>query len=180
MNIRKLRTLALSLVILGLPLGVTAGGNSEQDRTSSRPDINQVVRIDQPIAQIAVEGGFTTLVAALTATDLVGTLSSPGNFTVFAPTDAAFAKLPPAILNYLLANPDLLKSVLLYHVVPGVKDLRFQFYTRDLATVNGQEVYAERERDTLFINNAVVQGKVIRANNGVIYVIDSVLLPQYR
>jgi uncharacterized surface protein with fasciclin (FAS1) repeats len=70
--------------------------------------------------------------------------------------------------------------VLLYHVAPGVKDLRFQFDTRDFTTVQGQELYAERERDRLSINNSRVLGRVIRADNGVIYVIDSVLLPQYR
>jgi uncharacterized surface protein with fasciclin (FAS1) repeats len=123
---------------------------------------------------------FSTLVTALQAADLVTTLQGPGPFTVFASTNEAFAKIPASVLNFLLANPEALADVLLYHVVPGAKDLRLQFAPRDLRTVQTQDVYVDRERYRLQINNALVSGPVIRTDNGVIYVIDSVLLPQYR
>jgi len=148
---------------------------------NQQPEFTRVTRVEGTIVDVAVgTPGFTTLVAALTAANLVDTLAGPGPFTVFAPTDAAFAKIPPGILSFLLSNPDVLANVLLFHVVPGVKDLRFQFFPRDLKTALGQEVFAERERNELRINNSLVQGRVIRTSNGVIYVIDSVLQPQFR
>ena len=156
---------------------------ADGDRKAKRalPEITQVTRASGTIVDVAVGNeSFSTLVTALQAADLVTTLQGKGPFTVFAPTNDAFAKIPPALLNFLLANPDALTSVLLYHVTPGVKDLRFQFAPRDIATVQGQDIYADREADTLFINNSQVLGRVIRTDNGVIYVIDSVLLPQYR
>ena len=123
----------------------------------------------------------TTLVAAVKAAGLVATLKGPGPFTVFAPTNEAFAKIPPALLNYLLSDPEGdLTATLLYHVVPGVNDVRYQYKARDLRTAQGQEVFADREGDYLWINNARVKGRVVQADNGIIYIIDSVLLPQYR
>ena len=145
------------------------------------PEFTQVVRAQGTIVDVAVgNDAFSTLVTALQAANLVTTLQGKGPLTVFAPTNDAFAKIPPALLNFLLANPEALQSVLLYHVTPGIKDVRFQFSPRDIATVQGQDVYADREDNELFINNSKVLGRVIRTDNGVIYVIDSVLLPQYR
>jgi len=123
---------------------------------------------------------FSTLVTALTAAGLVSTLQGPGPFTVFAPTNAAFAKVPAPVLNLLLSNTAALTDVLLYHVAGGYRDLRYTFVPRDIKTVEGQQVFAERERDALFINNSRVIGQPIVTDNGVIYVVDSVLLPQYR
>jgi uncharacterized surface protein with fasciclin (FAS1) repeats len=149
--------------------------------TDPVPDFLEVTRVHGSIVDVAVGNpNFSTLVSALGATNLVSTLQGPGPFTVFAPTNAAFAKIPAPVLNYLLASPAELKKVLLYHVAPGVKDLRFALVPKDFKTVNGQRIYAKATQTTLRINNAQVQGKVIRVNNGVIYVIDSVLLPQYR
>jgi uncharacterized surface protein with fasciclin (FAS1) repeats len=145
------------------------------------PENAQVARVQGTIVDVAVGNpAFSTLVTALQAANLVTTLQGKGPFTVFAPTNDAFAKIPPALLNFLLANPEQLTSVLLYHVTPGIKDVRFQYVPRDVATVQGQDVYADREGDDLLINNAKVTGRVLRTDNGVIYVIDSVLLPQYR
>lgn len=155
--------------------------SADGDRTRGVPEISRVTRAPGTIVDVAVgNASFSTLVAALQAADLVTTLQGKGPFTVFAPTNDAFGKIPPALLNFLLANPEALKTVLLYHVTPGIRDLRFQFAPRDFVTVQGQDVYADRESDTLFINNAKVQGRAILTDNGVIYVIDSVLLPQYR
>jgi uncharacterized surface protein with fasciclin (FAS1) repeats len=88
--------------------------------------------------------------------------------------------VPEALIGLLASDTAALQKVLLYHVTGGTQDLRFAFLSRDLKTVQGQEVFAERERDTLFINNSRVIGRPIVTDNGVIYVVDSVLLPQYR
>lgn len=146
------------------------------------PDIVKPVRVSGTIVEVAASNSaFSELVSALTAAGLVTTLQGPGPFTVFAPTNDAFAKLPAPVLGLLQSDTSALSSVLLYHVVGGRQDLRFTFVApRDIKTVQGQEVFAERERDTLFINNSRVIGRPIVADNGVIYVIDSVLLPQYR
>jgi uncharacterized surface protein with fasciclin (FAS1) repeats len=150
--------------------------------TARVPDIAKPVRVSGTIVDVAVsDPAFSTLVSLLTAAGLVETLQGPGPFTVFAPTNDAFSKVPQPLLGLLGSDIDALSSVLLYHVTAGRQDLRFAFVApRDIKTVQGQEVFAERERDTLFINNSRVIGRPIVTDNGVIYVVDSVLLPQYR
>ncbi len=130
------------------------------------------------IVDIAVEDGrFTTLVTALEAADLVDTLKGEGPFTVFAPTDEAFAALPEGTLDSLLADVPALSNVLLYHVVPG-KVLAADVVALDIAdTVLGQPVDITVEGDSVRINEAQVVMTDIEAANGVIHVIDSVLLP---
>ena len=164
-------------VLIGAP--AMANGSSSSARFA---EIAKPVRVSGTIVDVAVSNpAFSTLVTALTAAGLVSTLQGPGPFTVFAPTNDAFAKVPAPVLNLLLSDPGALTSVLLYHVTGGRQDLRFTFVApRDIKTVQGQEVFAERERDTLFINNSRVIGRPIVTDNGVIYVIDSVLQPQYR
>lgn len=124
-------------------------------------------------------GSFGTLVAALEAADLVGTLKGPGPFTVFAPTDAAFAKLPKGTVDSLLQpeNKDQLTSVLTYHVVAG------RFLAADLTgkkvrvrTVNGQTVRVDGTHGVR-VNNATVTTADVLASNGVIHIINRVLLP---
>ena len=123
---------------------------------------------------------FSTLVAALQAAGLTDTLEGAGPFTVFAPTNEAFEEMPKAVLDALIANPDQLAEVLKYHTAQGEVDVRFDYTPTALATVQGQNVFVDREFNDLRINNSKVVGPVIEASNGVIYVIDSVLLPQYR
>jgi uncharacterized surface protein with fasciclin (FAS1) repeats len=132
------------------------------------------------IVQIAVsDPDLTTLVATLKDTGLVKTLESPGPFTVFAPTNEAFAKLPGGLLEYLLANPSILKSVLLYHVASGSGPLT----SAPLETVLGEKVFPSFALSTsgvsIWVNNSRVTVRAIKASNGVIYIIDSVLLPQF-
>ena len=126
---------------------------------------------------------FSTLVSALTAANLVTTLQGKGPFTVFAPTNEAFAKVPAPLLNYLIANPKVLSQVLLYHVVGREEWLRDAYFPTPLKTVQGETVFARvtREHDhwTLTINNSTVVLRPIVASNGIIYVFDSVLLPQF-
>ena len=166
----------------GAALMITIATSTSVLAQEAQPAFTQIRQVDGTIVDVAVGNEvFSTLVTALQAADLVTTLQGPGPFTVFAPTNEAFEKIPPAVLNYLLSDPDgELASTLLYHVVPGINDVRNQYKPRDLRTVQGQEVFADREGDFLWINNARVKGRVIQTDNGLIYVIDSVLLPQYR
>lgn len=133
------------------------------------------------IVETAVAAGsFNTLVAAVQAADLVDTLSSPGPFTVFAPTDEAFAKLPEGTVANLLKpeNKDQLIAVLTYHVVPGkVMSGDIAGKMMDVDTVQGQSIKVNAT-DGVMINNATVVQADIDTDNGVIHVIDTVILPK--
>jgi uncharacterized surface protein with fasciclin (FAS1) repeats len=125
-------------------------------------------------------GSFNTLVTAVQAADLVDTLKSEGPFTVFAPTDDAFAKLPPGTLEDLLKpeNKDKLKAILTYHVVSG-KFMAKDVVTMKMAeTVNGQSFMINMDADTVMVDNAKVVQTDIECSNGVIHVIDTVILPK--
>lgn len=125
-------------------------------------------------------GSFGTLVAAVEAAGLVETLKGPGPFTVFAPTDAAFAKLPAGTVESLLLpeNRDRLVAILTYHVVPGkVMSGDIAGKALAVATVQGQEIAIDATSGVM-VNNARVTAADIAASNGVIHVIDTVILPQ--
>ena len=125
-------------------------------------------------------GSFQTLAKALDAAGLVETLKGEGPFTVFAPTDEAFAKLPAGTLDELLKpeNKGKLTAILTYHVVPG-KVLASQVVNlKSAKTVNGQSVTITTEGDTVRLNDAKAVKTDIFCSNGVIHVIDSVLLPK--
>lgn len=124
-------------------------------------------------------GSFGTLAAALKAADLVGALKGPGPFTVFAPTDAAFAKLPAGTLDSLLKpeNKEKLKGILLYHVVSGkimAADIKGAARPK---TLQGATLDVKAGAAGVTVNGARVTGADVAASNGVIHVIDSVLLP---
>lgn len=123
-------------------------------------------------------GTFTTLVAAVEAAGLVETLKGPGPFTVFAPTDAAFAALPAGTVEDLLKpeNKDKLVAILTYHVIPGAVMAADLTEGQKAATVNGAEVTITLEGGAK-VNGAVISAADIAATNGVIHVIDSVILP---
>jgi uncharacterized surface protein with fasciclin (FAS1) repeats len=132
------------------------------------------------IVAVATEAGsFTTLVAAVQAAGLVETLQGPGPFTVFAPTDEAFAKLPAGTVEALLADPEALRAVLTYHVVPGrvmaADVVRSNGGTPE--TVQGQTLRLRVVDGKVMVNDATVVGADVRASNGVIHVIDTVVLP---
>jgi uncharacterized surface protein with fasciclin (FAS1) repeats len=121
-------------------------------------------------------GTFNTLATALTAAGLVDTLKGPGPFTVFAPTDAAFAKIPKSQLDALLADKAKLTAVLTYHVVPGkvmAKDVK----AGKVKTVQGSDLMVATAGGVM-VNGAKVTTTDIIADNGVIHVIDSVVMPQ--
>ncbi len=132
------------------------------------------------IVDTAVAAGqFSTLATALGAADLVDTLKGPGPFTVFAPTDEAFGKLPAGTLDNLLKpeSKEQLRSVLTYHVVPG-KYMAEDVADMDAApTVNGKELSLKVEEGVVMVDGAKVVQADIEASNGVIHVIDAVVLP---
>ena len=122
-------------------------------------------------------GSFNTLLAAAKAAGLVETLQSDGPFTVFAPTDEAFAKLPDGTIDNLLANPDKLKQVLLYHVVPGKVMASDVAGLSRATTAQGSDIAIAVKGDVVMINNAKVLKTDVMASNGVIHVIDTVIVP---
>lgn len=136
------------------------------------------VSLAADIVDTAVSAGqFKTLVKAVQEAGLVDTLKGDGPFTVFAPTDEAFAKLPTGTLEALLKDKEKLAAVLTYHVVPG-KVMAAQVKPGPVKTVQGQPLTVSASYGTVMINNAKVVKTDIIASNGVIHVIDTVVLPQ--
>jgi uncharacterized surface protein with fasciclin (FAS1) repeats len=134
--------------------------------------------VKNDIVQTAISAGnFTTLVTALTEAGLVDALEGKGPFTVFAPTDEAFEKLPEGTLASLLKDKEALKNVLLYHVVSG--DITSQQITKlnDAKTLNGSDIKIKIDDGKVMVNDSQVIGADVMASNGIIHVIDTVLLP---
>lgn len=158
---------------VALTIGLAAQGADAGEAKRTGPEKN--------IVQIAREAGsFKTLVAALEATDLVGTLSGQGHgpFTVFAPTDEAFAKLKPGTVESLLKDPPALKKILLYHVVAGTVPASQVVGLSSAQTVNGQPVRISVQDRAVYLNETTKVVKTdVMARNGVIHVIDAVLIP---
>ena len=123
-------------------------------------------------------GDFSTLVTAVKAAGLVETLKGEGPFTVFAPTDAAFAKVPTETLNALLADKAALANVLTYHVVAGKVMAADVVKLTSAVTVQGQSVSIEVKDGKVYVDGAQVVATDIKASNGVIHVIDAVILPK--
>jgi uncharacterized surface protein with fasciclin (FAS1) repeats len=139
-----------------------------------------LARSPENIVDTAVAAGqFKTLTAAINAAGLTKTLEGPGPFTVFAPTDAAFAKLPAGTVNNLLKpeNKPQLVAILTYHVVPGTVMAADVTKLTEAKTVNGKIIDVHSTGSSVMVNNAHVVTTDIAASNGVIHVIDSVLLP---
>jgi uncharacterized surface protein with fasciclin (FAS1) repeats len=141
---------------------------------------SQDLQPTQNIVQVAAaNGNFKTLVAAVNAAGLAETLQGPGPFTVFAPTDAAFAKLPAGTIDALLANKQKLASILTYHVVSGkvvAADIT-RMNGATPTTVNGQKLNVTVRGGKVYVNDAQVTTADVYASNGVIHVIDAVLMP---
>jgi uncharacterized surface protein with fasciclin (FAS1) repeats len=122
-------------------------------------------------------GSFNTLVTAVQAAGLVDTLKGPGPFTVFAPTDAAFAKIPKAKLDALLKDKETLTKVLTYHVVPG-KVMAADVKPGMVKTVEGNAFKVSTSGGKVMVDKATVTKTDIAADNGVIHVIDTVIMPK--
>jgi uncharacterized surface protein with fasciclin (FAS1) repeats len=152
--------------------GMTTPGGSLSTPAKKAPTGKTIVSV------AAGNKNFTTLVKALKAADLVDTLSAEGPYTVFAPTNAAFAKIPKATLANLLKpeNKEQLKKVLTYHVVSGAVTSK-QLKAGSVATVEGSNVTVKIKGKKVMINNANVILADVKASNGVIHAIDTVLMP---
>jgi len=136
---------------------------------------------DKDIVTVAIEAGsFTTLATALEAAGLVATLQGEGPFTVFAPTDEAFAKLPAGTVEALLQDKEKLTRILTYHVVPGEVTSGEVVKLTEATTVAGLAAPIVVKDGQVWVGGAQVTTVDIRASNGVIHVIDSVMLPAER
>jgi uncharacterized surface protein with fasciclin (FAS1) repeats len=138
---------------------------------------HDVKATDDIVGVATSAGSFNTLLAAAKAAGLVETLQSDGPYTVFAPTDEAFGKLPEGMIDELLANPEKLKQILLYHVVPGNVMAKDVVGLSSATTAQGSDVAIAVKGDVVMINNAKVLKTDVMASNGVIHVIDTVIVP---
>lgn len=154
---------AVGLAVAGLMIGSSLARAGNQDIVDTA----------------ASAGQFKTLATALEAADLVATLKGPGPFTVFAPTDEAFAKLPAGTVENLLKpeNKAKLTAILTYHVVPGAVKAEQVTTLDEVKTVNGTTAKISTGEGKVMINDATVVKADIAASNGVIHVIDKVILP---
>lgn len=168
------KILAVTAILMVLPALLIAGGYS-YSKSGHKGAADSKDIVDTAISA----GNFNTLVAALKAADLVETLRGEGPFTVFAPTDAAFAKLPEGTLNDLLKpeNKAKLQAILTYHVLPGRYMAQDVMSMSSAKTVNGQNFQIRRQNGSVMVDNAQVLKADISADNGVIHVIDAVILP---
>jgi uncharacterized surface protein with fasciclin (FAS1) repeats len=160
---KVLLTMAVALVAVAVVVAPVSAGNAQAKKN---------------IVATAVEAGqFKTLASLLTQAGLVKTLQGKGKFTVFAPTDKAFAAVPKATLNKLAKDKNLLKQVLLYHVVKGQVTASKVVKLSSAKTVQGQPVKIAVKNGKVFVNNAQVTTPDVMASNGVIHVINKVILP---
>lgn len=177
MNRFMLTLATLSLVLISsLAL---AGDNHSYSSTAKKAAAEKTAAKDIVATAIAA-GSFETLVTAVKAAGLVETLQGPGPFTVFAPNDEAFSKVPKEALTALLADKAKLTAVLTYHVVPGkvmAKDA-IALDGKEAATVNGQSFKVAVKDGGVMVDNANVIATDIECSNGVIHVIDTVIMPK--
>jgi transforming growth factor-beta-induced protein len=145
--------------------------------TATASAARQDAEAEDIVGTAVAAGQFKTLASLLQSAGLVDTLKGPGPFTVFAPTDEAFAKVPKATLDALAADPAKLKAVLLYHVVAGSVPASEVVKLTSAKTVNGANVAIKVSGGTVMVNGAKVTSADVKASNGIIHVIDSVLLP---
>ena len=171
---KKLNFVIVWVILLTLPLSAFAGSYGTSKKTSGAMNTTDIV--DTAVAA----GSFNTLVAAVQAADLEATLRSEGPFTVFAPTDEAFTKLPPGTLETLLnpENNSKLQAILPYHVVPGKVMASDPAMPPSAKPVTGQSFRIPESGGNLMVDKATVTKADSPASNGVIHVIDQVILPE--
>ncbi|MGZ8378945.1 MAG: fasciclin domain-containing protein [Gemmatirosa sp.] len=164
------RTITRIAAVAGIALAAPVMAQAQMQVQKEAPS--------QDIVQTAVAAGqFTTLATALGEAGLVETLKGTGPFTVFAPTDAAFAKLPPGTVEALLKDKAKLRAVLLYHVVPGRLMAADVLKASSLKTVGGPAAKIMMHGGAAMIDGATIVKTDVGASNGVIHVIDAVLMP---
>lgn len=168
----RLRWVLAPMCLVVMFVGCSMASHDEQSMNMDKKDI-----IDTATGPGMTD--VTTVVTAIKAAGLVDALKGPGPFTVFAPTNEAFAKLPPGTVEDLLKpeNKDKLRAILLYHVHQGDAIMAKDVKTMDLSTMNGKPLSVSVNGDTVMINNAKVIKTDIVCSNGVIHWIDTVLMP---
>jgi len=158
----------LSVILTSLIFSFPSFANEHKENESKKD-----------IVTIAIESGkFNTLAKALSETGLVETLQGEGPFTVFAPTDEAFGKLPEGTIESLLKDKETLKSILLYHVVSGKVTSDQVVKLNKAETLSGKNISITTNDDGVVINNSKVISADVMAKNGVIHIIDTVLIPE--
>ncbi len=181
------RNTLVALVLTGSLL-LAACGDDDEDAsttttaaatTSTAAATTTTAKAGDIVAVATSAGSFTKLTAALKAADLVITLQGTGPFTVFAPTDAAFAALPPGLLDKLLLpqNKDVLKRILLFHVISGSEVPSSKVAAGDVAMASGDTAKIVVSGSTITIADAKITAVDVDASNGVIHVIDKVMVP---
>lgn len=169
------------VVSAGCALGLNGAAFARQAAQPKPADAVKSAQAQMDVVDVAVaSGNFKTLAAALKAAGLIDTLKGKGPFTVFAPTDEAFAKLPPGTVESLLKpeNKDRLIAVLTYHVVPGAVPASQVVGMKNATTVNGQRIdIMVKDGKVVLDKTATVTKADVKASNGVIHVIDTVILP---
>ena len=164
---KKVATLVAAMASLALVVGLIAGPATGA-KSTKRQSITDIASGSKQ---------FETLTSLLGQAELAETLDGKGAFTVFAPTDAAFAKVPQSTLDALAADPEQLKAVLLYHVANGKLTARKVVKRKSIKTLNGARVKVRVTKKGVRVNNAKVTKTDLRASNGVVHVINQVLLP---
>jgi uncharacterized surface protein with fasciclin (FAS1) repeats len=161
------------MAILALPLALTLGAcDDDSGPMGTEDDLGTIVAVAQDA------GSFSTLLTALDVAGLTAALEGMGPYTVFAPTDDAFAAIAPETLNGLLADTEQLAAVLTYHVVPGAFTSGQVVGLSSAPTLNGKALAISVDGGTVRVDNATVTATDIEASNGIIHVIDGVLLPE--
>lgn len=176
MKVKRSGVFAAIAVVMALTLSA-CGSDKEESMEAVAEETTEATTVGTIVDVASGAGNFGTLVAAVTAADLVETLSGEGPFTVFAPTDEAFAALPAGVVDALLLpeNKAVLAQILTYHVVSG-KVMAADVTDSDVATVEGQTVKLSTA-DGVTVNGAKVVSADVAASNGVIHAIDAVILP---
>ncbi len=173
---RKNAGLMLSAILAAVLLVLPSAAQDQRPQTGQDPATAQSGQQKDLVEAAASAGNFTTLTRALDTAGLTETLKS-GDYTIFAPTDEAFAKLPAGTLDALMKDPERLRKVLLYHVVPGKLTSGDVAKMKSAKTAEGTSLKIKSADGKVMVDKATVTGADITASNGVIHPVDSVLIP---
>lgn len=176
---RKLGVVAIIAICL---LNVSVASAHKNSSYSDYRKCRKTTLVDFPgtIVDAAIATpSLSTLTSLVVQANLVDALSGPGPLTVYAPTDDAFAKIPAAVLSAIGGDPAVLTAVLTYHVTPGYSDPRKSLWPKEVKTLQGQTIFLDYDKGPQ-VNQSSADCQGVRTTNGVVWIIDSVLLPQFK